>query len=311
MSEALKGVLAVAAACTIWGLSGLYFKALAHVPPAEVLAHRVLWTVGFVGLALAAQSRLGEVAAAGRRGRNWAALGTTGLLIAANWFGFLLAIQSGRGLEASLGYYVFPLVAVAVGYLALGERFSRLQAAAIGLAVAAVLTLTLGLGAPPWIALLLATTFGAYGLLKNRLGLGPVVSVFLETALLAAPALVWLGGLHAGLWSDPTGRPGAFFGQDRPTTLLLVLSGPLMTAGPLVMFSYAARRIRLATLGLVQYLNPTLQFAVAVTVFGEPFTPWHALAFPMIWAGLALYSRESLRQDKAARKPATSAGASS
>ncbi len=220
MSEAVKGDLAIAAACTIWGLSGLFFKALAHVPPAEVLAHRVLWTVGFVGLALAAQGRLGEVAAVGRRGRNWVVLGTTGLLIAANWFGFLLAIQSSRGLEASLGYYVFPLVAVALGYLVLGERFSPLQAAAVALAVAAVLTLTLGLGAPPWIAALLATTFGGYGLLKNRLGLGPVVSVFFETALLGAPALIWLGGLHAGLWADPTGRPGAFFGQDGRTTLL-------------------------------------------------------------------------------------------
>jgi chloramphenicol-sensitive protein RarD len=135
-----------------------------------------------------------------------------------------------------------------------------------------------------------------------------VVSVFFETALLAMPALVWLGGLHAGLWEDPTGRSGAFFGRDLPTTLLLALSGPLMTAGPLILFSYAARRIRLATLGLVQYLNPTLQFAAAVAVFGEPFTRWHAFAFPMIWAGLALYSRESLRQDRAARSLATTAG---
>ncbi len=308
MSEGAKGVLAMTLACTVWGLSGVFFKALAHVPPAEVLSHRVLWTVGFFGVVLAAQGRLPELAAAAARGRNWVILATTAVLIAANWFGFVIAIQSGRGLESSLGYYVFPLVAVALGYVFLGERFSRLQGVAITLAAAAVALLTIGLGAPPWIALLLGITFGGYGLLKNRLGLGPVVSVFFETSLLAGPALVWLAGLHSGAWGDPSGRNGAFFGADTRTTVLLALSGPLMTGGPLILFSYAARRIRLATLGLVQYINPTLQFIVAVALFGEAFTIWHAVAFPMIWAGLALYSGESWRQDKAARTLATSAG---
>jgi chloramphenicol-sensitive protein RarD len=310
MSEPVKGVLAVVLACTIWGLSGLFFRAIAQVPPAEVLAHRVIWSVAFLGAVLVAQGRLGELAEAARRGRNWAVLCTTSLLIAANWFGFVVAIQSGRGLEASLGYYVFPLVAIALGYLVLGERFSRLQAAAIALALAAVAALTLGLGAPPWIALLLATTFGCYGLLKNRLGLGPVISVFFETAILAPLALVWLSGLHGGAWIDPSGRPGGFFlGDDPRTTVLLALSGPLMTGGPLILFSYAARRIRLATLGLVQYLNPTLQFVVAVLAFGETFTIWHAVAFPMIWAGLALYSWQAWRLDRAARRTKTSAKA--
>nr|MBA3326475.1 EamA family transporter RarD [Paracoccaceae bacterium] len=302
MSEPLKGVLAMILACTIWGLSGLFFKAIAQVPPAEVLSHRVLWSVIFLGVVLAAQGRLGELVAAAGRGRNWAVLATTAVLIATNWFGFVFAIQSARGLEASLGYYVFPLIAVALGYLALGERFSRLQALAIALAAAAVGALSVGLGAPPWIALLLGVTFGGYGLLKNQLGLGPVISVFFETALLAPLALVWLAGLHAGVWSDPGGRPGAFFGDDAATTALLALSGPLMTGGPLILFSYAARRIRLATLGLVQYLNPTLQFAVAVAVFGEAFTTWHAAAFPMIWVGLALYSGASWRQDRTERR---------
>jgi chloramphenicol-sensitive protein RarD len=308
VSEAAKGVLAMVVACTIWGLSGIFFRQLAAVPPAEILAHRVVWTVLFFGVVLGLQGRLGEVRAAAARPRNWAVLATTATMIAANWFGFLYAIQAGHALEASLGYYVFPLVAVALGYLILGERFSRLQGAAIGLAAAAVLVLTLGLGAPPWIALLLGTTFGAYGLLKNRLGLGPVVSVFCETALIAPVALIWLGGLHQGVFADPSGRVGAFFGSDPWTTLLLALSGPLMTGGPLILFSYAARRIRLATLGLVQYLNPTLQFGVAVAVFGEAFTAWHAVAFPMIWAGLALYSAESWRQDRAARGRALEAG---
>ncbi len=308
MSEALKGVLAMAAACTVWGLSGVFFKALAAVPPGEVLAHRVLWTVAFFGIVLAARGRLSELRAAARRPRNWLALACTAGLIATNWFCFILAIQSGRGLEASLGYYVFPLVAVLLGYLVLGERFSRVQGAAIALAAAAVALLTLGVGAPPWIALILGVTFGGYGLLKNRLGLGPVISVFFETGLLAPLALAWLIGLHSGAWGDPGGRPGAFFGGDARTTILLALSGPLMTGGPLILFSYAARRIRLATLGLVQYINPTLQFAVAVAVFGEPFTAWHAVAFPMIWIALALYSAAIWSQDRAARSRATSAG---
>ncbi len=163
--------------------------------------------------------------------------------------------------------------------------------------------LTFGLGAPPWIALLLGVTFGGYGLLKNQLGLGPVISVFFETGLLAPLALLWLVGLHSGAWGDPSGRPGAFFGGDLRTTVLLALSGPLMTGGPLILFSYAARRIRLATLGLVQYLNPTLQFAVAVAAFGEAFTAWHAVAFPMIWVALALYSVATWRQDRAGAQP--------
>lgn len=307
MSEPLKGVLAMTAACTVWGLSGIFFKALAAVPPGEVLSHRVLWTVAFFGILLVTQGRLAELRAAARVRRNWLILACTATFIATNWFCFILAIQSGRGLEASLGYYVFPLVAVLLGYLVLGERFSRLQGVAIVLAATAVALLTLGLGAPPWIALVLGVTFGGYGLAKNRLGLGPVVSVFFETGLLAPLALTWLIGLHSGAWGDPSGRPGAFFGGDLRTTILLALSGPLMTGGPLMLFSYAARRIRLATLGLVQYVNPTLQFIVAVEIFGEPFTRWHAVAFPMIWAALALYSAASWRQDRAARSRASSA----
>jgi chloramphenicol-sensitive protein RarD len=309
MSEGLKGVLAMTAACAVWGLSGIFFKALAHVPPAEILSHRVLWSAAFFGVVLVAQGRAGEIRSAMARGRNWAILATTAVLIAANWFGFLTAIQLDHALEASLGYYTFPLIAVALGYLVLGERFTRLQGAAILLAFSAVAVLTFGLGAPPWIGLLLAVTFGGYGLLKNQLGLGPVVSVFFETSIVALPALIWLVGLHWGAFVDPSGRQGAAFGGDAETTLLLVLSGPLMTGGPLILFSYAARRIRLATLGLVQYLNPTLQFLVAVLLFGEPFTRWHAVAFAMIWVALALYSRESWRQDRAARSRATSAGA--
>jgi chloramphenicol-sensitive protein RarD len=229
------------------------------------------------------------------RPRAWRILVVAAVLIALNWLVFIHAVQVGHALEASLGYYVFPLFAVALGYLALGERFTPLQAAAIGLASLAVVILGVGLGTPPWTALILASSFAAYGLIKGRVRLGPVVSVLFETALLAPLALVWLWGLHAGAWTDLGGRSGGLFGRDLWTSAWLVLAGPL-TGIPLMLFSYAARRIPYATLGLVQYLNPTLQFAVAVMLFGEPFTPWHAVAFPLIWFALALYSWETWRR---------------
>lgn len=303
MSGSARGALAMIVACVIWGLSGLFFKALAEVPPLEVLSHRIVWTVVFVGVVIGAQGRFGEVAAAVRRPRTLLVLVATGCLIAANWFGFISAVQAGRALEAGLGYYVFPLIAAALGFIVLGERFSTLQAVAIGIATLAVAVLTWGFGAPPWIALGLGLTFGLYGVMKSRLGIGPVASVLIETGLLATPALVWLVGLHLGAFADPGGRPGAFFGSDLRVTVLLMLSGPLMTGGPLILFSFATRRLRLSTVGLLQYLNPTLQFLVAVLLFGEPFTRWDAIAFPMIWAALALYSFETWRQARAAPPP--------
>jgi chloramphenicol-sensitive protein RarD len=301
MTEAAKGVLAMVGACTIWGLSGIYYKALAHVPPLEVLAHRTLWSAVFFGAVLLLQGRAAEIGRVAGAGRVWAVLSLSALCISVNWFGFIVAIQSGQALEASLGYYIFPLVAVGLGVAVLGERLSRPQAAAIALAALAVALLTWGLGAAPWLALLLAGTFGGYGLVKSRMALGPVISVFFETAMLTPLALIWLWGLGAGHWSDFGGRAGVPFLAAPGTAALLMLSGPL-TGGPLVLFSFAARRVAYATLGMVQYLNPTLQFAVAVAVFGEPFTPWHAVAFPLIWSGLLLYSLELWRRERAARR---------
>ena len=294
MTDAAKGVCAIAAAATIWGLSGLYYKALDHVPPLEVLSHRTLWSLVFFGTVLLLQHRAGEIRAACLSGRAWRVIPFAAVCISANWFAFIFAVQSGHALDASLGYYAFPLVAVALGYLVLGERYSRLRLCAIGCAGLAVAVLFAGLGTAPWIALLIAGSFGFYGLLKNRLALGPVLSVFLETLVLAPLALAWLWGAAELGWSDIGGRAGGQFGADWRTGALLVLSGPL-TGGPLILFSYAARRISYAALGLVQYLNPSLQFAVALAAFGEALTIWHAVAFPLIWTGLALFSVESWR----------------
>jgi chloramphenicol-sensitive protein RarD len=295
MGEGRKGVAAIVAAAVIWGLSGIYYKLLTPVPPLEVLSHRTLWSLAFFGVVLTAQRRGAEVAAAFARPRVLAALAISATMVAVNWLGFIWAVQTGRALEASLGYYIFPLFAVALGFLVRGERFTAAQTAAVGLAAAAVMVLTLGLGVAPWLALMLAASFGAYGLIKGLVPLGPGLSVFVETVILAPLALAWLWGVHGGHFIDIGGRSGAVFGRDLGMSAMLVFSGPL-TATPLMLFAYAARRIAYGTLGLIQYLNPTLQFLVAVLLFGEPFTVWHAIAFPLIWGGLALYSWDGWRR---------------
>lgn len=290
--EGLRGIAAIVSACTIWGLSGLYFGRIDNVPALEILAHRVVWSVVFFLILFAAQGRLGELARllgpTGPRGRI--ALAT--LMISVNWFGYVWAVKNGHATEASLGYYIFPLIAVALGYLAFGERFSRLQMVAIALAVSAVTVLTVWLGQPPWISLLLAGTFGLYGMIKKGMSAGPVISVGAETILLAPLAVVYLAWLHlAGTGAIRQGAAEVGY---------LALSA-IFTGMPLVLFSYASRRLRYATLGLVQYMNPTLQFTVAMLYFAEPFGPAHAVAFPLIWAGVALYCYDLWRQDRALR----------
>lgn len=309
MDEARKGIAAMVAACVIWGLSSMYYKLLAHVPPEEVLGHRTLWSLVFFGLVLAAQGRLAELGRLLARPRALGLVALAALMISANWFLFILSIQIGHAVEASLGYYIFPLVAVALGFVFLGERHSAVKWAAVGLACVAVAGLTWGLGVAPWVSLAIAGTFGVYGLIKRGVAAGPVVSVTAEVLLLAPLALIWLWGVHGSGWVGLTGRSLATYGHDLSDSLMLMLSGPL-TATPLILFSYAARRVSYATVGLVQYINPTLQFLVATLVFREAFTGWHALAFGLIWAALALYSAESLRQDRAARRAAITAGTS-
>ncbi|WP_386681285.1 EamA family transporter RarD [Loktanella sp. R86503] len=293
-SPSVQGVLALILACTVWGLSPLYYHLLAHVPPLEVLCYRTIWSLIFLGALLAAQGRLGLVIAALRVRRTMMLIVASAITISLNWFGFIYSISIGNALEASLGYYIFPLVAVVLGWLVFRESLSRAQIAAVLLAAVAVTVLTLGLGVAPWIALALALTFGAYGVLKKGLDLGGVVSVTAEVAVLAPLALLWLVfrgtevGNHAINWPDMA---------------LLALSG-LLTGVPLILFSFATRRLRLSTVGLLQYLNPTLQFGCAVLFFGNVLTLWHAIAFPIIWTALALYSVTTIAADRRARRRA-------
>jgi chloramphenicol-sensitive protein RarD len=293
MTETLKGVIALVAACTIWGLSALFYKALGGVDPSEVLAHRIVWSLVFFSAVLLLQGRLSVLWAALTDMASLRVIVLASLLISVNWFFFIWAIQVGRATESSLGYYIFPLLAVLIGWAAFGERLSRVQWVAVALAGLAVLTLTIGLGIVPWISMLLATTFGLYGLIKKRLDMGPVVSVTAEVMILFPVALGWLALLHLG--------GGGAFGADLSTSLLLAAAGP-MTSVPLILFSYGARRLAMATVGVVQYINPTLQFFCAVVILGEPFGTVHMVAFSLIWIALALYSVSAFRQDKARRK---------
>ncbi len=305
MSEASKGILAMVSACVIWGLSPLYYKMLAEVPPLEVLSHRTGWSFVVFGLVLSFQRRLGALFTALGSFRQMLLIGAAGLLISINWFTFILSVQIGRAVEASLGYYIFPLVAVALGFVVFGEKLTRMQKIAVALVVGAVLILTVGLGTAPWIALILSATFGSYGLIKKLLPVGPVVSVTGEVFLLLPLALVWLYGVHFAGWTGLVGRTGGYFGKDLLTTGMLALSGAI-TAGPLILFSYATKRLKLATVGLIQYLNPSLQFLVATLVFQEVFTFWHAICFSLIWLALVLYTMAGMRQEKSARRAAPS-----
>jgi chloramphenicol-sensitive protein RarD len=310
MTEARKGVLALVAACVVWGFSPLFYALLHYVPPLELLAHRVVWSAVIFGLLVASQGRLRAVLAliAGPTLLRVVAAAAT---VSLNWGLFIWSVQNGRTLEASMGYYIFPLVAVLLGFAAFGERLGPVRAGAVALAGSGVVVLTWGLGAPPWIALTLAISFGLYGLLKKQFAAGPVLSVTAEALVLTPVALIWLAGIHAGWWHEAGQVPGqgALFGTGLGDSLLLVVSG-LVTAVPLVLFSYASRRISMATLGLTQFLNPTLQFFCAVVLLGEAFTRWHAAAFALIWAALAVYSAATLRQDRAARRRAASVSTS-
>ena len=293
MTDTTKGILALIAACCIWGVSGLVYKALSDVPSHEVLAHRTVWSLVFFGLVLGLQGRLHMLWRAVANPASRYVIAAAAIFISVNWFLFIWSIHAGRATEASMGYYIFPLVAVLIGRVVLGEHLSRTQWVAISLAAAGVLSLTIGLHILPWISLVLASTFGLYGLIKKRLDLGPVVSVSAEVLLLCPLGLGWLIYLH-------TGQGGAF-GQDLTQSLLLMAAGPI-TAMPLILFSYGARRLTMSTVGIVQYINPTLQFLVAVLIFGEPFGAVHMIAFALIWTALAVYSSSAYTQDRARRR---------
>lgn len=300
----MAGLWAAVAAATIWGVAPLFFALLRHVPAEELLAHRTIWAAVFVGGFCLLTGRTGRIAAALRDARERRVLAMSACLIGANWFIFLVAIQSGRVAESGIGYYIMPLVGVLLGVAVLGERLDRAQWAAVGLAALAVVVLSAGTGSAPWLPLSLALTFSVYGLLRKRAATGAISGFVVETMVLAPFALLWVWGAGAFGWTGFTGGQGGHFGADLRTSLLLVAAGPV-TGVPLILFAEAARRLAYSTTGLILYIGPSLQVLLAATVLGETLTDWHAVALPMIWAALALYSATVWRRERASRRAAT------
>ena len=295
-----RGALAAAACYFFWGLFPLYWRQLADLDATELIAHRhVCSRVVVLGL-MAAGTGIAELRAAlrSRPAVRWHAL--SGVLLTVNWLVYVWGVNHGHVLETSLGYFLVPLVNVALGRLVLHERLRPAQWAAIACAAFGVALLLVRVGRLPWIALTLAATFGAYGLLRKKSPLGPLTGLGLETLLLAPFAVAFL------LWQHHTGA-GALGRVSLPEHLLLVSVG-VVTAVPLLLFAYGARRIRLATLGLLQYIAPSVQFALGVWVFHEPFSPERAAAFAFIWCGLALYTADNLWSHRNVPAPDPPAG---
>ncbi len=292
--ESVRGVLHALAAYGLWGGNPLFFHLLAGASAFEVTAHRAIWSLPTTALLLAFTGGLRPVLARMRRWHRVRITVLSALFIATNWGFFVWAVQTGQTMEASLGYYINPLMNVLVGFLLLGERFTRLQQLAIALAAAAVVWLTVSVGTFPWLALLLAVSFTTYGFLRKTMPAGPLQGLFVESLVLAVLAGPLLWGLSAA------GVPLSF-GRNGWLTFLLVACGPV-TVAPLLFFAAAARRIRLSTLGLLQYIAPTLMFLTAVFVFGDPFDRNHLIAFLLIWTALAIYAVDTVRQQRETAK---------
>ncbi len=289
-AETRKGILLALAAYGFWGMVPLYFKAVRAVPPLEILAHRVVWSVPLVALLISLLGSWEGVRGALRSPRTLGTLALSATLVATNWFTFIYGVNHDRILETSLGYYINPLVNVVLGMAFLRERLTRLQAVSVLLAATGTLYLALSYGRPPWISLIVAFTFGFYGLLRKTVRVDSMGGLLVETTLLAPLALGFLavmGARHAG----------TFLAGGARISLLLILSGAV-TALPLIWFASAARKLPYSVIGLCQYLAPSLTFLMAVFLYDEPFTRPHAVAFGCIWTALAIFTADMWQRQR-------------
>ena len=284
MTEKSTGVVYALLAYLSWGIGPLLWKQLLHVPNLVVLGHRVVWASVLLFGLLAARRRLGDLRLL-RSPRQLAFLGITGSLLAVNWFTYIYAVSSGFILQASLGYFINPLVNIVFGMMFLGERLRSAQWVAVLLAASAIVVQMQGSGVP-WLSLLLAFSFAVYGLMRKTAKADALLGTAVETGLMIAPALIFL------IWFAPPVDPSAS-GPGTENTLLLLMLGGVQTALPLLWFSNAARRLPLSTLGFFQYLAPTCQFLLAILLYGEPFGRVEMLSFSLIWGGLILLALES------------------
>lgn len=298
-TKARRGFLLALGAYLLWGLLPFYMKAVAHLPLAEVIAHRIVWSVPIAAAVLVWAGRTADFKAAIRSPRTISMAALTAALISVNWGIYVWAIAVDRTVETALGYYINPLVSVVVGALLLGERLDRLQIAAVVLAAIAVAVLTIEGGKLPWVSLALAFSFAAYGFFRKTLPIGPSQGFLLEVLLLSVPALGYIGYLIM------TGQDH-IISSNATDMALLMGCGPI-TSVPLLLFAFGAKLLRLSTIGIMQYIAPTMVFLIAVLIFNEPFGTTQAVAFALIWAALAVYSWSMLIT--ARRAAATSARA--
>jgi chloramphenicol-sensitive protein RarD len=285
--ESLAGVLYAGMAFLIWGVSPVYWKAMQRVPALEIVTHRVVWSFFFLIVLTLVQNRWGEFKAVLHIPRTMLMLTLTTLLVSANWLLYIWAVNAGYMLQASLGYYINPLVNVLLGMVFLKERLRRPQVLAVLLACAAVVFRTVAYGELPWIALTLGFTFGFYGLIRKVAPVSSLVGLTVETLLLTAPGMAYLVFLEVQ-------GAGALFHISRSLDALLIGTG-VFTAVPLLFFNLGARRINLSTVGLMQYIAPSGMFLLAVLAYDEPFTAVQLWTFVLTWVALAIYSIDSLR----------------
>ena len=281
-SKARRGFLLALGAYLLWGVLPFYMKAVAHLPLAEVIAHRIVWSVPIAAAVLVWAGRTADFKAAIRSPRTIAMAALTAALISVNWGIYVWAIAVDRTVETALGYYINPLVVVVVGAVLLGEKLDRLQIAAVALAAVAVTLLTIEGGKLPWVSLALAFSFAAYGFFRKTLPIGPSQGFLLEVLLLSMPALGYIVYLIA------TGQDH-IVSSNGTDTALLIGCGPV-TSVPLLLFAFGAKLLRLSTIGIMQYIAPTMVFLIAVLIFDEPFGTAQAIAFGLIWTALAMYS---------------------
>lgn len=288
--EPARGALAAAVCYFLWGLVPLYWKQLGGVDPLELIAHRHVWSLALLLVLLAFLGGFAAVRDALNSPSRIATNLLNALLLTGNWLVYVWGVNTGHVIECSLGYFLVPLVNVAAGRFVLHEHLRRAQWIAIGCAGFGVLLMIFQLGRPPWIALVIAGTWGGYSLMRKRSPLGALTGLTAETLLLAPLAVGFL------LWRHHTGD-GAL-GRGEVTTQILILSAGVITAVPLMLFAYAARRMRLSTLGLLQYIAPSVQLVLGIWLYEEPFDRSRVLSFAFIWAALALYSLDNLRQQR-------------
>ncbi|MGI8814101.1 MAG: EamA family transporter RarD [Pseudonocardia sp.] len=293
MTDQRRGTWYAVAAYGLWGLFPLYFVALNPAGPIEVLSHRIIWSFLLLVGVLTVLRRWRWLRAALRKPRVLGGLAVAGVLIAANWGTYIYAVAIAHVVEVSLGYYIGPLVSVLLGVVILGERLRPWQWVAVGVGASAVAVLTFDYGRLPWIALVLAFSFGCYGLIKKLVGAPAVEGMTVETAVLLLPASAYL------VWSESAGR--AAFGQVSAVNTALLVGCGVITTVPLLLFAGAANRVPLTVLGTTQYLAPTLQLLIGVWVFGEPMPPVRLAGFVLVWTALAIFTVDAVRHGRSQR----------